>query len=185
MTVLGITLLGSAAAFYFIAPVFVREQPLARYPTLAYMPTRTPRPPTETPAPSSTPTATATATVALIGSLDLSAAELLASGEFYPIAHAGQGIAAIYEVAEDNWVLALTDFEVDDGPDLHVYLAIQDPVPSQEGNELPGALDLGKLKQISGDHSYEIPAGTQLENYHSVVIWCVPFNVPFTGASLQ
>jgi len=79
MTVLGITLLGSAAAFYFIAPVFVREQPLARYPTLAYMPTRTPRPPTETPAPSSTPTATATATVALIGSLDLSAAELLAT----------------------------------------------------------------------------------------------------------
>jgi hypothetical protein len=58
-------------------------------------------------------------------------------------------------------------------------------VPSQEGSALPDALDLGELKQISGDHSYEIPAGTQLENYHSVVIWCVPFNVPFIGASLQ
>lgn len=183
MTVLGITLLGSAAAFYFIAPVFVREQPLARYPTLAYMPTRTPRPPTETTAPSATPTATAT--VFLFGSLDLGSAELVAGGEFYPIAHTGQGSADIYEVAEDNWALVLTDFEVEDGPDLHVYLAIQDPVPSQEGIELPGALDLGKLKQISGDHSYEIPAGTQLENYHSVVIWCVPFNVPFIGASLQ
>ncbi|HEY4718200.1 MAG TPA: DM13 domain-containing protein [Anaerolineales bacterium] len=183
MAVLGVTLLGSAAAFYFIAPVFVREQPVAGYPSLAYMPTRTPPPPAETSAPSATPTATATEQPASL--LNLSSAVLLAGGEFYPIAHGGQGTATIYEVAEGKRVLVLTDFEVEDGPDLHVYLAVQDPVPNQEGRELPDALDLGELKQVSGDHSYEIPTGTQLENYRSVVIWCVPFNVPFIGASLQ
>lgn len=181
MAVLGVTLLGSAAAFYFIAPVFVREQPFSGYPTLAYMPTRTPQPPTDTPAPSATPTATAQQ-----GSLfDTSLAVLIARGGFYAIAHAGHGTVEIYEVAENEWVLTLTDFEVEDGPDLHVYLAVQDPVPSQEGSPLADALDLGELKQISGDHNYDIPAGTDLEKYHSVVIWCVPYAVPFIAAPLN
>src|SRR3990172_1290978 len=34
MAVLGVTLLGSAAAFYFIAPVFVRDQMFASYPKI-------------------------------------------------------------------------------------------------------------------------------------------------------
>ncbi len=182
MAVLGVTLLGSAAAFYFIAPVFVREQPFSVYPTLGHMPTRTPKPSTETPAPTSTPTATSQSQGLRF---DISSAALLAGGEFYPIAHSGRGTAEIYEVDENEWVLALRNFEVEEGPELHVYLAVQDPVPNQEGSELPNALDLGELKQTFGDHSYNIPAGTQLENYHSVVIWCVPYQVPFIGASLQ
>lgn len=182
LAVLGVTLLGSAAAFYFIAPVFVREQPFAVYSTLAHMPTRTPKPPTETPIPTFTPTAT-TESQGL--RFDINSAILIAGGEFYSIAHTGQGTAEIYEVAENEWVLALRNFEVEDGPELHVYLAVQNPVPNQEGSELPDALDLGKLKQLFGDHSYDIPAGTDLENYHSVVIWCIPYKVPFIGASLQ
>ena len=184
MAVLGVTLLGSAAAFYFIAPVFVRDQMFASYPTLAYMPTRTPQPPTGTPLPTVTPTETYTPTSQAIW-FDISSAVLVAAGEFYPLAHAGSGQAAIYAVAEGQWVLALQDFQVEDGPDLHVYLAVQDPVPSQEGSPLPDAFDLGALKQLAGDQSYELPQGIQLENYRSVVIWCVPYNVPFIAASLN
>jgi hypothetical protein len=183
MAVLGVTLLGSAAAFYFIAPVFVREQPFAGYPTLAYMPTRTPKVLTSTLQPTEMPTQTPTPTTSV--ALGVNPANLILVGSFYPIVHAGSGQAAIYEVAEDEWVLELTDFEVEDGPDLHVYLAVQDPVPSEEGSPLADALDLGELKQISGDQRYNLPSDVQLENYHSVVIWCVPFNVPFIAASLN
>lgn len=183
MAVLGVTLLGSAAAFYFIAPIFVREPRFSGYPTLGYMPTRTPKAPTQTPLPTEVVTDTATPT-SQASSLDFSPSALLAGGDFYPIAHSGSGEAAIYKADENEWVLVLRDFEVEDGPDLHVYLAVQDPVPNQEGSPLPEAVDLGALKQITGDQRYDLPQGIQLEDYRSVVIWCVPYNVPFIAAPL-
>lgn len=188
MAVLGVALLGSATAFYFIAPVFVGDAGNGRYPSLAYMPTRTPRPPTDTPLPTETatqlPTETPTMTVQL-SIVDLTSATLVARGEFYPLVHSGSGEAYLHQV-DDELVLSLSsDFQVEDGPDLHVYLAAQDPIPNESGEDLAGALDLGELIALEGEQTYVLPDGVQLDDYQSVVIWCVPFEVPFIAAPIE
>lgn len=109
---------------------------------------------------------------------------VLAQGDFYPIAHASEGQATIYQLADGSNILRLQEFSVDNGPDLHVYLVPVDPVPDTVGSEIPGYFDLGKLKGNIGDQNYELPADLDLSQYKSVVIWCQPFRVPFSAAPL-
>ena len=109
---------------------------------------------------------------------------VLSQGSFYDIAHVGGGQALVYQLADGSRVLRLQDFEVDNGPDLHVYLVPINPVPDSVGVEIPGSGDLGKLKGNIGDQNYEIPADLDLSQFQSVVIWCQPFRVPFTAAAL-
>jgi hypothetical protein len=111
--------------------------------------------------------------------------EILAQGEFYDLAHEGMGTATVYRLADGSVVLRFENFSVLNGPDLHVYLATQDPVPNTVGVELEGALDLGQLKGNIGDQNYELPAGFDPATFKSVVIWCQPFRVPFNAAALQ
>lgn len=182
--VLGVALVTTATAFYFIAPVFVSQAPLSGYPTLAYIPTGTPKPtlpPTEGAA--ATPESQTSETTSLV--LEGEASLVLLSGEFYDIAHDGAGTASLYLTADDEIVLRLEDFQVEDGPDLHVYLAVQDTITETEGQPLAEAIDLGELKGLVGDQTYVLPEGLVIEDYNSVVIWCVPYNVPFIGASLE
>ena len=107
-----------------------------------------------------------------------------AQGTFYDIAHIGEGQAMIYQLADGSRVLRLQDFEVDNGPDLHVYLVPINPVPDSVGVEILGSVDLGKLKGNIGDQNYVIPTDLDLSQFQSVVIWCQPFRVPFTAANL-
>ncbi len=109
---------------------------------------------------------------------------LLAQGSFYDIIHVGSGQALFYQLADGSRILRLQDFEVDNGPELHVYLVPIDPVPSSIGVEIPGSVDLGFLKGNIGDQNYEIPADLDLSQFKSVVIWCQPFRVPFIAAPL-
>lgn len=182
--VLGVALLGSATAFYVIAPLFVREAPLYSYPTLAFISTRTPLPPTETPLPTETATQTPFQ-LSLASVVDVASAVVVAQGEFQALVHEGQGTASIYTDSSDQYVLVLEDFVVEDGPELHVYLAVEDQLPNQEGAELNGPIDLGVLKLVDGEQSYLIPPDVSLEEYQSVLIWCVPYEVPFIGALLD
>lgn len=110
---------------------------------------------------------------------------VLAQGSFYNIIHIGSGRAVIHQLADGSRILRLEDFEVDNGPDLHVYLVPIDPVPSSIGGEIPGSVDLGELKGNIGDQNYEIPADLDLGQFKSVVIWCQPFRVPFIAAPLS
>ena len=46
-------------------------------------------------------------------------------------------------------------------------------------------MELGKLKGNEGDQNYEIPAGTDLNKYHAVSIYCERFNANFGTAPLE
>ena len=111
--------------------------------------------------------------------------QVLFQGAFYDLAHHGSGTATIYQLADGSRVLRFEDFEVLNGPDLHVYLATQDPVPNTVGVELPGSIDLGPLKGNLGSQNYPLPPDLSLESFKSVVIWCQPFRVPFNAAQLS
>ena len=95
--------------------------------------------------------------------------------------HQGSGSATVYELADGSRVLRLEDFEVTNGPDLHVYLApVVDGTPQINAD----AVDLGSLKGNVGNQNYDVPDGLDLGQELAVVIWCQPFQVTFATAAL-
>lgn len=72
----------------------------------------------------------------------------------------------------------------DQGPDLHVVL---DPAakPPAKYEDTTRYVNLGKLHKFNGAQSYPIPAGINLANYKSVVVWCRMANATFAYAPLE
>lgn len=194
-----------AIAWYLISPLFVDMEVDEGFPTLAHMPTKTAKAEqteeaqahlTQTAASLGFSPAQATAAMQSAQTEEPSRMEepmpegtaedsqVYARGEFYDVAHHGEGTATIYLLADGSRLLRFENFEVLNGPDLHVYLAPQDPVSDSVGVELAGAADLGTLKGNIGDQNYLIPAHLDINLYKSVVIWCEPFRVPFSAAPL-
>ena len=98
--------------------------------------------------------------------------------------HKGSGSAAIFQLPDGNYILRFDNFEVTNGPDLHVLLAAHpNPTTSDELHE--NYIDLGSLKGNIGSQNYEIPAGTDISQFKSVVIYCMPFHVFFSNATLE
>ena len=96
--------------------------------------------------------------------------------------HRGSGVAAIFRVAGDRRILRFEDFNVTNGPALSVLLS---PNPSPATSRDLGAyIDLGPLKGNIGNQNYEISPATNLDEFKSVVIYCVPFKVVFAVATL-
>lgn len=96
--------------------------------------------------------------------------------------HQGSGSATVYELEDGSNVLRFEDFEVTNGPDLHVLL-----VPNEspaDRDDLTGYVDLGKLKGNIGSQNYEIPPDLDISGFGSIVIYCEPFHVLFASASL-
>ena len=110
--------------------------------------------------------------------------ELLREGQFRGADdfHRGSGTATIFRTPDDKLVLRLTDFMVTNGPALSVLLS-SSPAPASS-QQLGDYIDVGALKGNIGNQNYEIPAGTDLSTYNSVVIYCVPFHVVFATATL-
>jgi hypothetical protein len=107
---------------------------------------------------------------------------LLSSGRFESVRHSAAGRAQAIELAEGGRVLTLTDFDVDNGPDLRVYLVAG---PATTEDEVDDYLDLGGLKGNRGNQQYELPGDADLDRYSTVVIWCRAFSVLFARAPLQ
>jgi hypothetical protein len=107
---------------------------------------------------------------------------LLGSGSFEPVRHAAQGTAQAIELAQGGRVVTLTNFDVDNGPDLRVYLVAG---PARSEGDVDNFVDLGGLKGNRGNQQYEVPAETDLGRYSTVVIWCRAFSVLFARAPLQ
>ena len=97
--------------------------------------------------------------------------------------HKGSGSAAIYQLPDGAQILRFEDFSATNGPDLHVLLA-EHPAPASRDDVMQGYIDLGSLKGNVGNQNYEIPAHTDISQYKSVVIYCMPFHVVFSTASL-
>ncbi len=102
------------------------------------------------------------------------------SGEFIGVndgIHNAEGIVKVIKVVGSNPVLRLEEFESTNGPDLYVYLST-DKTASDFVN-------VGRLKGNIGNQNYEIPDGTDLSRYKTVLIWCKAFSVLFGSAELM
>jgi hypothetical protein len=110
---------------------------------------------------------------------------IVSSGSFIRIdaIHGAEGTATIYQLPDGARVLRFEDFHSTNGPDLHVILSA-DPDPRTHDALGENYLELGRLKGNVGNQNYDIPTEVDLSLYQSVVIYCVPFQVVFSTATL-
>jgi hypothetical protein len=117
----------------------------------------------------------------------LSEAQVVSTGAFRDAdgAHKGTGVAKLVALPGGGHEIQLSAFEVTNGPDLEVWLSAH-PDPKSKGDVTSNKwVTLGQLKGNVGDQAYSIPAGTDIDAFKSVVIWCQQFGVLFSPAALQ
>lgn len=99
--------------------------------------------------------------------------------------HQGSGMAALYTLEDGSSIVRFEDFEVTNGPDLHVLLT-EHPNPQNRSDIHSGEyIDLGQLKGNVGNQNYTLPSDIDPQTFSSVVIYCEPFSVVFATASLK
>ena len=113
------------------------------------------------------------------------AAKMLAQGQFHNADKAGKGTATIYQLDNGKRVLRLTNFSVDNGPDLHVRLIATDDAKDTASVAKADYVELGKLKGNKGSQNYDVPENVDLSKYKVVSIWCNRFSVNFAAAPLK
>lgn len=96
-------------------------------------------------------------------------------GEFIGLDHEAKGKSEIISVGNISF-LRFENFEVTNGPDLHVYMTIN--------GDITTGIDLGKLKGNIGDQNYELKR-VDTNTYDTVVIYSQPFHVYFAKAKLS
>jgi hypothetical protein len=107
---------------------------------------------------------------------------LLGAGQFVGLAgHSGTGDAGIFRNPDGTYVLRFENFDIENGPDLEVYL-----VPGADQTSLPaGSIHLGALKGNVGDQTYDLPPQTDLApGPYTALVWCEAFTVEFVGATV-
>ena len=91
--------------------------------------------------------------------------------------HKAQGVAKVLNLADGKTFLRFEDLKTTNGPDLYVYLST--------GKNVSEIVNLGRLKGNIGNQNYEIPTGTDLAKYNTVLIWCKAFSTLFGSAKLS
>ena len=117
---------------------------------------------------------------------EIERSRVLATGTFIhadpsdPV-HWGRGTVSVSE----QTVFLEPDFEVGPGPAFHVYLVPKASI--RASSQLAGTpfVDLGGLRAFKGSQRYPIPAGLNLKDYPSVIIWCQAFSVLISPADLK
>jgi len=140
----------------------------------AFTTTTTTVAPSDTTAPT-TPTTTTTAPDPPSGPT------VVIAGEFVGVGHSASGATTVYE-QDGSFVLRLEDgTDIQNGPDLYVYLLASDDF----GGTLPDDyIDLGTLKGNVGGQNYELPPDFDPEVYRTVLIWCLRFRTAFAASPM-
>jgi Electron transfer DM13 len=106
----------------------------------------------------------------------------LSSGEFVGIEHRATGTASVYEQDGRHVLRFEDDTDIQNGPDLYVWLL---PTTSYEGGTPAEYIDLGFLQGTVGGQNYDLPDDFEPEVHRTVLIWCLRFAVPFATAPLS
>ena len=100
---------------------------------------------------------------------------LIYEANFMSSGKSTSGTVEVYE-NDGEHTLAFSDFKTGNGPDIRVYLSV-----NQKGDEF---INLGDLRAVEGSFTYEIPANVDLEKYDHVLIWCDDFSLLFGYADI-
>jgi Electron transfer DM13 len=90
--------------------------------------------------------------------------------------HNAEGVAKEISLEDGRKFIRFENFKVTNGPNLFVYLATD--------KSASDFVDIGQLKANNGNQNYEVPDGTDLTKYDTVLVWCKAFSVLFGSAEL-
>ena len=91
--------------------------------------------------------------------------------------HNVEGVAKVIPLSDGKTFLRVENLKATNGPDLYVYLSTD--VNTSD------IVNIGRLKGNIGNQNYEIPTGTDLSKYDTVLIWCKAFSTLFGSARLS
>jgi Electron transfer DM13 len=108
---------------------------------------------------------------------------VIQSGNFVATGEPTSGVAQMVQENGRYYLDLSEDFKTKSGPKLVVVLTNFFEPPKRL---VPGTyIKLGKLQKIKGTQRYEIPSTVDPNTFHSVAIWCEPFNITFGHAMLN
>ncbi len=99
-----------------------------------------------------------------------------------------QSASGTWKIVEDDGYLKLvasSEFKTKKAPDLKIFLS---PLKAdQAGNEnaTTKSLLVGRLPTVKGGFEIELPVGTDLEEYESVLIHCDKYSKLWSAANLR
>jgi hypothetical protein len=102
---------------------------------------------------------------------------VLISGTFTSNVHTTSGAVKVAMSTDGKKYLIFENFKTDNGTDLRVWLS-----PSTSGTPYQ---EVGLLKAVTGNFSYELNASINYTANNRVLIWCEDFSVLFGNAALQ
>ncbi|WP_144659922.1 DM13 domain-containing protein [Paenarthrobacter nicotinovorans] len=106
------------------------------------------------------------------------------SGMFQSQEHSTTGTAQVLKLPDGSHVLRLEGLASSDGPDVKVWLSSLEAGGDWYKYRGGRYVDLGAVKATHGNQNYAIPAGTDITDLASVVLWCDRFSVAFGSAPL-
>jgi hypothetical protein len=117
--------------------------------------------------------------------MEAEGAEVVASGDFYPIDERGEGRAVLHELPSGRLALRLEGFGTLNNTDLFVWLSeARRPRTSQQALR-SDYTELAPLKSTIGDQNYLLPEDADADDIRSIVIWCQPVRNAYTAAALE
>jgi hypothetical protein len=99
--------------------------------------------------------------------------------------HKGSGTATIILGPNGTHLLRLENLDVTNGPELHVILSPSSNPKGRDDVMTSGWAALGELRGNRGNQNYPIPPNVDVSKQGSVVIYCKPFHVVFSVATLE
>lgn len=118
---------------------------------------------------------------------DLQGPTLVSQGSFdeRDAVHRAVGDVLVYQLADGSWFIRLENFEVRNGPQLHLFLSAHErPMNATELRENGLGFDWGALKAPIGSQNYVLPAGFDMASVQSIVIVALPYMDIFSSAQL-
>ena len=153
--------------WYLGSPLFIR--------TTANEARPTPASATYEAVPTATLPASIGPTARIVVTVDVARGQL----QYVDALHNGKGGVSLILVG-DRHVLRFEEVAITNAPDVHVYLSRDTGGKWGEAT----SLYLGPLKATNGSFNYDVPAGTDVTPFKSVVVWCRAFSVLVTWADL-
>ncbi|MEL7489553.1 MAG: DM13 domain-containing protein [Pseudomonadota bacterium] len=118
--------------------------------------------------------------------LEASAETVLHEGVWTKKSFKSSGAWSIVEDADGNRFVKLNDdFKTRNAPDLKIFLSPQAAADTTGKNATDGALLISPLNSNKGGQVYEIPAGTDLDTFSSILIHCEQYSKLWSAADLS
>ncbi|PKP79779.1 MAG: hypothetical protein CVT79_18235 [Alphaproteobacteria bacterium HGW-Alphaproteobacteria-18] len=105
-------------------------------------------------------------------------------GTFTKVSKALSGGWSVVKRDGKSFIVFDDTFRAANGPDLKVFLSPQSMSQVTGKTAATGAVNVGVLKKTKGTQEYEIPVGTDLSKFKSVLVHCEEFAVLWGGSDL-